>query len=158
MFAKLCTFIKHFKLKNICSTTLQKTHCLCKQEDEIFCWSWSEINNIFLVTKFDIKTFVCCSSLEGFLPWSLSTKMLYGHVHINVFAIRWQFVSSLLSVNDGVYWAIIFIILPKTCGREHTQNWSRLWLNLVKCKNLRIGTEYSKAITWLLKWIHVAFY
>jgi len=39
----------------------------------------------------------------------------------------------------------------KTCGRERTQNGSRLWLTLVKCKYLRIKTEYSKAITLLLK-------
>jgi len=64
----------------------------------------------------------------------------------------------LSSVNDGVYCAIIFIILAKTCGRDRTQNGSRLGLNLVKCKNLRIGTEYSKAIILHLKWIQVTFY
>jgi len=49
-------------------------------------------------------------------------------------------------------------MLAKKCGRERTQNGSRLRLKLGKCKNLRIGTEFSKAITLFSKWIHVAWF
>jgi len=44
-----------------------------------------------------------------------------------------------IELSFSLYW-------QKTCGRKRTQNGSRLWLNLVKCKYLRIVTEYSKAI------------
>jgi len=56
-----------------------------------------------------------------------------------------------IELSFSKYW-------QKTCGRERTQNGSRIGLNLVKCNNLRVGTENFKAITLLLKWIHVAFY
>lgn len=36
--------------------------------------------------------------------------------------------------------------MQQTCDRKSKQNISLFWPNLVKCKNLRIGTDYSKAI------------